>query len=118
MKLIFVYNAKSNPINKILDAAHKVIRPLTYNCDLCTLTHHGFGERAVWKKFKEAGVADFEFLYVDQFEEKFQYKDYSYPSVLKYEKNKLLTVLSKTDLAEIKSLESLIQKIEAYISTN
>lgn len=118
MKLIFVYNAKSNPINKILDAAHKIVKPLTYSCDLCNLTHHGFGEREVWKKFREKIKTDFEFLYLDQFVERFQEEHSSFPVILKYENNELITVLSRAELTEIESLESLIHKIEVYIRTN
>lgn len=52
MKLIFVYNAESGKLNALLDIAHKVIKPETYQCFLCALTHDALSEKKAWSDFK------------------------------------------------------------------
>jgi hypothetical protein len=39
MKLLFVYNADSGLFNSIAEAAHKIVSPQTYRCDLCRITY-------------------------------------------------------------------------------
>ena len=41
-ELIFIYNAKSGLVNELLDFAHKIISPETYNCNLCAITYGTF----------------------------------------------------------------------------
>jgi len=52
-KLIFVYNANSGAINALLDSAHKIISPQTYDCKLCELTYGVFKEDEEWLRFLE-----------------------------------------------------------------
>ena len=68
MEIIFVYNARSDKINKLIDFAHKIISPSTYSCDLCTLTHTNFGQRKDWKAFLENSSYLLHVYYKDQFE--------------------------------------------------
>ena len=51
MELIFIYNADSGAINKLIDFTHKIISPSTYNCQLCSITHGNFGMRKEWQQF-------------------------------------------------------------------
>ena len=37
-ELIFVYNAKSGMVNELLDFAHKIVSPSTYNCNLYAIS--------------------------------------------------------------------------------
>jgi len=39
---IFVYNADSGPINGLKDYFHKIIKPETYECNLCAVTFGNF----------------------------------------------------------------------------
>ena len=71
-KLVFVYNANTDPISAIVDYAHKVFKPSTYKCELCALTHHNLGQRSAWKEFKRGTNATLEFWYIKQFEKEFQ----------------------------------------------
>lgn len=38
-QLIFVYNADGGTFNAIMDSAHKLFAPSTYQCSLCAITH-------------------------------------------------------------------------------
>ncbi|WP_273567857.1 hypothetical protein [Maribacter halichondriae] len=52
-KLIFIYNADSGFRNAIIDGAHKILSPNTYECNLCELTFGAFTENKVWAKFRK-----------------------------------------------------------------
>lgn len=51
MELLFIYNADSGAINKLIDFTHKIVSPSTYNCQLCSITYGNFGMRKEWQQF-------------------------------------------------------------------
>jgi hypothetical protein len=111
MKLIFVYNAKSDKINALVGYAHKIISPSTYNCDLCKLTHSNFGERKEWSDFKKELSSEIRFYHIDEFEKKFN-TTFEYPVVLNEELEILLD--SKT-IAQLKNVSELTRKIDGLL---
>ena len=92
MKLIFVYNAKGGLHNKLLDYAHKIISPSTYQCSLCALTYTNTGIDKRWKSFIDALDVEIEFLHKEEFADKYN-TQFAYPVLLK-EDNKLSLLLS------------------------
>ena len=117
MKLIFIYNAKSDKLSKALDFAHKIISPSTYNCDLCSLTHGNFSERKEWEKFRSSFKVDMEFYYKDN--HPIKYHSIDYPVIIVDDDNSWRTLLNKTDLMEITGVSRLIDIIKKnYHSTN
>ncbi len=115
MKLIFVYNADSGPVSGLLDVAHKMFQPETYQCALCALTHDTFAEKEIWKDFRERNQASMVFLHKDEFEKKYG-KGQSYPIILSENGDALDEVLSPADLNKIKKVEDLIAKMEAVMA--
>lgn len=100
-KLIFVYNANSGTINSLLDSAHKIISPQTYDCKLCDLTYGVFKENDEWLRFRESinknntpassdsrdanNNITLEFLHKDEFNNKYWSKwlpKYDFPIIL------------------------------------
>jgi hypothetical protein len=89
-KLIFVYNATSGKLNSLLDSAHKIASPDTYECRLCHLTFGVFKENELWARFRESltntnSSLQLEFLHKDEFEKQYWSKwlpKYSYPIIL------------------------------------
>jgi hypothetical protein len=89
-KLIFVYNANSGKLNSLLDSAHKIASPSTYECALCHLTFGFFKENELWLHFRESltktnSSIALEFLHKDEFEKQYWSKwlpKYTYPIVL------------------------------------
>ncbi len=110
-EFVFVYNANTDVINAMVDYAHKVFKPSTYKCDLCALTHHNLGQRSAWKKFKENSCSNFSFWYIRQFEKAYSER-YEYPVVLKIVENGFELLLSRSEIAKLKSVEQLINKLE------
>ena len=112
MKITFVYNANSGRINTWLDIGHKILSPETYSCNLCSLTHGIFSEKDEWKKYREESEIELEFLHKDEFEKKYGIKDYSYPIVLKSEKNGSFDILLTTEeVNQLENLEALIKSL-------
>lgn len=119
LKLIFVYNAQSGKMNALLDTAHKIVSPSTYNCDLCALTFGSLRENAVWKNFRENSKVPMEFYHKDEFEKAFASKwlaKYTYPVLLMQNENELEVGLTAEQFAEIDTLESLISKVNSLIA--
>lgn len=89
-KLVFVYNANSGKLNALLDSAHKIVSPQTYDCKLCDLTYGIVKEHVEWVRFRESVIAtnpnlQLEFLHKDEFEKAYRSKwlpKYSYPIIL------------------------------------
>ncbi len=111
MKYIFVYNADSGKLNSILDIAHKMLSPGTYQCALCSLTHDTLSEKSAWLEFKKNFTINLEFLHKDEFEQQY-HASYAYPVILEYSTS-LRVILSAEDISKTSSTEELITKIKA-----
>ena len=109
MKLIFVYNANSGKINALLDIAHKLVQPSTYECSLCMLTHETFSERESLKELRDNPDFDIEFVHKDEFESKYKMK-LEYPIILENE-NEIKEIISNTEISKFKNIEELIKKL-------
>lgn len=113
-KLLFIYNANSGIGNMLLDGAHKILSPSTYECNLCDITFGAFTENKIWKKYREESQHHMEFLHKDEFLEqyasKFGYK-FTFPIVLGVSDNDLEIFISTKDLNNLKKPEELISLI-------
>jgi hypothetical protein len=109
MKLIFVYNADSGLLNKLMDIGHKKIEPETYTCNLCNLTFGNFSENQQWKEFRENSDIEMEFLHRDEFETKYKMKQ-DCPVIFKGPEP-LEIAISKEQLEKFKSLDELINAV-------
>ncbi len=111
MKLVFVYNADSGMLNTVMDISHKLFRPQTYDCFLCSLTHDTFRENSEWKAFRSSSVTEMVFLHRDEFEEKYNRKA-EYPIIFQEKDDTLETVISRDTLASYSSLSDLILAVK------
>ena len=116
-KLIFIYNAKSGKINSLLDIAHKLISPKTYQCKLCSITHNTFSENEKWKRFRETTTLPLEFLHSDEFEANYNPIETKYPVILLEENQKLSEWIPKSEIEKIETTQELIHLIESKTST-
>lgn len=88
--LIFVYNTNAGTLNSLVDSAHKILSPQTYNCALCDLTHGILKEKLAWVRFRESvqntiPQLQLAFLHKDEFEKQYWSKwlpKYTYPIIL------------------------------------
>ncbi|MEM6685370.1 MAG: GTPase [Bacteroidota bacterium] len=117
MKIIFIYNAKSGKLNSLLDVAHKLISPKTYQCKLCTITHDTFAENALWKEFRQTTTLPLEFLHSDEFERQYKNIDTKYPVIFLQKQQKLSEWISKSDIEKIATTQELIHLIQTKAAT-
>ncbi|KAA1244877.1 GTPase [Aquimarina sp. RZ0] len=119
-RILFVYNAKSDFLNKYLDVAHKIISPSTYSCDLCSLTHGNFSEKKIWKDFKEKTNHEFIFQYKNEFLQQYGKKNnekkFKFPIILEQRKNGFNVLMSEEELGLLTSAENLIERLEKKLN--
>lgn len=65
-RVVMIYNADGGIANALLDAAHKLLRPSTYPCSLCAITHGAVSMRADWKRVIAALGVPVAFLHRDE----------------------------------------------------
>ena len=114
-KLVFVYNANSDMGSKIFDAAHKILNPKTYQCNLCDMTYGAFTEKSVWKNFRKSTDLDMVFLHKDEFGEAYNsaiIERLSFPVVLEETERELMVLINTDELNDIKQSEQLIDLIK------
>ena len=106
-KLIFIYNADSGVINLVKDFWKKILRPSSYECNLCIQTFGTFSMKKDWKSFIRNLDIETEFLHRDEFEKKYDIKDARYPSTYIYENGNLRLLISDEEMNSIKSLDEM-----------
>ncbi len=117
-KLVFVYNADSGIRNAIIDSAHKILSPGTYDCKLCGITFGVFGERKIWKDFREKASSEMEFLHKDEFQKNYASKfvyAFEYPVILIASNENFEVFISKEELEGLEKPEELIQLVNKRI---
>ena len=50
-RLVVVYNANAGWASALMDAAHKLVRPETYECSLCMISYGAVSMRRRWRKY-------------------------------------------------------------------
>lgn len=110
MKLIFVYNANSSPINQAIDFFYKIASPATYQCNLRKLTYDSFNEKQEWSDFIKSLSIESKFYHKDMFQKRFPSYSTNHPVVLLQINDNLQTFISSellnglTSLAELKKI--------------
>lgn len=110
--LIFVYNADGGLFDRLSDAAHKILSPATYPCDLCRITHGWLKERTAWSAFIRDLDADCQFLYRDDAWRRFPHLAEQLPVVLRLIDGEPRVCVAAADLARCVDLNALMRLIE------
>ena len=106
-KVLFVYNANSGLANTVKDFWKKILRPSSYECNLCMQTFSVFGMKKDWKKFVQNLEIETEFLHKNEFEEQFAIKDAKYPSAYIQNDGNLALFITQEEMNNVKSLEEM-----------
>lgn len=113
--LIFIFNANSDTISSIKDFFHKMIKPLTYNCNLCAVTFGNFGMKKDWAEYVSGLEEDvnIEFLHKDEFEKYYDINDANYPSAYFHAKEFTKIFITQDEMnavGSVKALKDLVNK--------
>jgi len=106
-KLVFIYNANSGAISLVKDFWHKILRPSTYQCNLCKQTFGLFTVKKDWKKFINSLSIAVEFLHKDEFEEKYKINDAKYPSTYIRQNGSIGLLISQDEMDNAKNLDEM-----------
>ncbi|TDS10926.1 hypothetical protein DFQ03_3819 [Maribacter caenipelagi] len=119
-KILFIYNANSDAGSKMLDFAHKIVSPDTYDCALCSLTFGNFTENKQWTAFRESLLAkgyELEFFHKDEFQESYKSKfghKYTYPIILVETDHDLEVLVTTEKLNAMETVENLIDEVGSF----
>jgi hypothetical protein len=108
--LVFIYNADSGAINAIRDYFHKMIKPSTYECNLCAVTFGNLRMKREWAQFvKELKEEiEVEFLHKDEFEEYYpQVQEAKYPSAYYIKGEKYHLFITKEEMNKVETIAEL-----------
>ncbi|MBU2948972.1 GTPase [Zobellia uliginosa] len=117
-KLIFIYNADSGLKNSLLDSAHKILSPSTYDCNLCDITFGVFTENKVWKSFRENTNLEMEFLHKDEYKKQYASKfgnKFTFPIILAQTNNGLEVFVGTEEMNAIEDSEALVELIQERV---
>lgn len=118
-EIVFIYNAKSGTANSLIDWAHKILSPDTYECSLCSITYDTFGKRAEWMKFLKELKIESSFLYKDHIVGDEKFKDALLPCAYLKEPNEVKLLISTIEMKAYKDLNELIvslrKKLEDFL---
>ena len=107
LELIFIYNVNSGVVNELIDFAHKIVSPETYDCNLCAISYGAFSMKKKWSTYIETLPFKSTFTYKDKFS-KNRYSNLKFPSIFIRSNEKLDEIISATEINEIKNLDQLI----------
>lgn len=113
--LVFVYNANSGKLNALIDSAHKVLSPATYDCPLCDITYGVFTENRLWKQFREQSDTAMRFLHKDEFAKQYASKfghKFTFPIILADTGHALEVVMDTQELKTVATAEELIALLQ------
>ena len=107
-ELIFVYNAKSGMVNEFLDFAHKILRPSTYNCNLCAISYGNFTMKKKWSDYISSLPVRSTFTYKDKVSE-YGYNNIELPSIIFRNGSKSKVIISSEEINKLKKIDQLIK---------
>ena len=113
-ELIFIYNAKSGLVNELIDFAHKIISPQTYECNLCAVTYSTFTMKSRWANYIDSLNIESVFTYKDKLVSK-ELKKAKLPSIFFRNGEKLEELISANEINIINDLEDLIRVLETRL---
>ena len=115
-KVIFVYNANSGAVSVVKDFWKKILRPSSYECNLCLQTFSLFGMKKGWKNFIQNLEVETKFLHRDEFEEKYEITDAKYPSAYIQENGEFTLFITQDEMNKVKSLEEMEDLVSKKIN--
>ena len=110
-EIVFIYNAKSGTVNSLIDWAHKIVSPDTYECSLCSITYDNLGKKAEWSTFLRELKIKSTFIYKDQIINDQKLKDVPLPCAYLKKSNDINLLISSDEMNSYKCLDELIDSL-------
>ncbi len=117
-RLLFVYNADNGLFSTVNDFAHKLVRPSTYACSLCMLTHGHFTAKQAWADFLGTLPETPEFLHRNEFLEQFGDPGTGFPVLFERHGEERVLVAGPAELGRLEDLQELIDLVRRSVTRN
>ena len=114
-KLLFVYNADSNLVSRMIDVGHKYLSPGTYQCNLCKLAYGVLSMKDEWRDFLDSLDIPIGFVHRDKFHKQFGMKNVDLPAVFQLSDDKMELTVTANQMNEVSSLDDLIDMVRFKI---
>ena len=112
--LVFVYNADEGTMNAIMDSAHKLFSPSTYQCSLCAITYGMTSMRNEWKEYLDALPVETQFYHREDFHEKWPENSEALPAIFELQEDgSLKIVLESAELKQPDNVAGLIAILDS-----
>ena len=110
-ELIFIYNAKSGLVNELVDFAHKIISPETYDCNLCAITYGTFIMEKRWSDYIQSLPVKSIFTYKDELS-KNNLENINLPAIFFRNNKQLVELLSAREINNLSDFDTLIKILD------
>jgi hypothetical protein len=117
-RLLIVYNAEAGLLAGARDSLHKLLRPETYPCSLCAVTHRTLRMDPRWKRFLARVRMEVRVYHRPDFRARYPDLDLPLPAVLKERGREPELLLGADALKGIGSVDALIAAVEAGLSAS
>jgi len=116
IKLIFVYNADSDLPSSLIDMVHKIVKPSTYQCNLCMITYGPLSMKKEWRDFIDSLEIETEFLHRDEFQKKYKSQEKKLPAVFIEKNKKVELLITAKEINNCKSIRDLKELVREKLS--
>ena len=118
-ELIFIYNAKSGLVNEMIDFAHKIVSPETYDCNLCAISYGTFTKKKRWSDYINSLPIKSTFTYKDKISGfKKKLSSLKFPTIIIRDGVELNEIISRNEINNIKNLNQLISLLNERLDEN
>ena len=114
-RLLIVYNAEAGLLAGVKDSIHKLLRPDTYPCSLCALTHRSVRMDPAWKRFLGRLPLEVRVYHRPDFRARYPDLDMPLPAVLAERGRDVRVLLGAEALGQARSVKALVDRIEAAL---
>ena len=115
-RLLIVYNAEAGIVAGIRDSLHKLLRPETYPCNLCALTHGLVRQDPNWTRFLAKVPVDVEVYHRRDFRARYPDLDMALPAVLVERGGEARVLIGAEQLRAIETVDCLIGRLETKLT--
>ncbi len=117
-RLLIVYNAEAGMLAGVKDSIHKLLKPDTYPCNLCALTHGAVRMDPAWKRFIARMPIDTRVYHRPDFRARYPDLDLALPAVLLEHGRDARILIGADELKRIDSVDALIGRIEERLKAD
>lgn len=114
-RLLIVYNAEAGLLAGLSDSINKLLKPDTYPCSLCALTHGVVRMDPAWKRFLARMPIDVRVYHRADFRGRYPDLELPLPAVLLERGREPEVLLGAAELAVVRDVETLAARIEGRL---